>query len=80
MKDKVIIGATYIHFKGFKIKVKDIALNSETLEEMIIYEHDNKLWARPISSFLDKKDISKRPDNITKQKYRFEIYRGDCNE
>ncbi len=80
MKEKIKVGGYYRHFKGSIMKVKGIALNSETLEEMVIYEHDKKLWARPISSFLDKEDISKRKDNVTKQKYRFELYEEMNNE
>lgn len=60
------------HFKGSKMEVIDIAKHSETLEEMVIYKHDNELWVRPISSFLSDEDVSKRTDNVTKQKYRFE--------
>ena len=71
-KEIVEIGSSWKHFKGFEIKVKMIAKHSETLESMIIYEHSGDLWARPISSFLSEEDVSKRIDNVTKQKYRFE--------
>lgn len=71
MNKKIKIGKYYQHFKGSIMKVTGIALNSETLEEMVLYEHNNKLWARPISSFLDTEDVSNRADNVTKQKYRF---------
>ena len=60
------------HFKGNIIEVICIAKNSETLEDMVIYTHNNEYWARPLSMFLDKEDVSKRPDNVTHQKYRFE--------
>ena len=66
------VGSKWQHFKGDIITVKAIAKHSETLEEMIIYEHFNELWARPISSFLSMEDVRNRPDNKTKQKYRFE--------
>ena len=39
---------------------------------MVIYTHNNEYWARPLSMFLDKEDVSKRLDNVTHQKYRFE--------
>jgi len=39
---------------------------------MVVYKHDNKLWVRPISSFLSAEDITTRSDNVTGQKYRFE--------
>lgn len=39
---------------------------------MIIYKHGDSDWARPIISFLSDEDVSKREDNQTGQKYRFE--------
>jgi len=66
------IGQRYKHFKGNVITILNVAKHSETLEDMVIYEHDNTVWARPLSMFLDKEDVSNRPDNITGQKYRFE--------
>lgn len=70
--EKIEIGSLWQHFKGDKMKVILFATNSEDLEEMVIYEHKNKIWARPISIFLSSEDISKRKDNKTGQKYRFE--------
>ena len=42
---------TYRHFKGGMYEVVDIALHSETLEEMIVYKNieTGKLWVRPAS-------------------------------
>jgi len=67
---KVKVNGKYRHFKGFEIEVVAIAYHSETLEELVIYNHDNKTWARPIDLFLSEVDRNKYP-NI-KQKYRFE--------
>ena len=42
----------YRHFKGMEYEVVDIAKNSETLEDMIIYKQlygDGSLWVRPAS-------------------------------
>ena len=73
MRDiKVEKGSKWRHFKGSIIEVINIATNSETLEDMVVYKHDNKLWVRPISSFLSAQDITTRSDNVTGQKYRFE--------
>lgn len=71
-KEKIIIGSKWQHFKGDIMTVREIAKHSETLEEMVIYEHKNELWARPISSFLSDEDITSRADNKTGQKYRFQ--------
>ena len=66
------VGEKYQHFKGSIMEIVAIAKHSETLEELVIYKHDENLWARPVSMFLSKEDISNRPDNITGQKKRFE--------
>lgn len=68
------------HFKGFIIEIICLAKNSETLEDMVVYTHNNEYWVRPLSMFLDKTDVSKRPDNITGQKYRFEKIGGENND
>lgn len=42
----------YRHFKGNIYEFLDIAKNSETLEDMVIYRAANEsgaLWARPLS-------------------------------
>ena len=69
----ICVGQKYRHFKGNVITILNIAKHSETLEELVIYEHDGNVWARPLSMFIDKEDISSRSDNVTKQKYRFEL-------
>ena len=69
----VKIGEKYRHFKGNIIEVIMLAKNSETLENMVIYKHNDNVWVRPESMFLDKEEVSSRSDNVTKQKYRFEL-------
>ena len=59
------------HFKGSIVEVVYIAKNSENLEEMVVYHHDNEYWVRPLTMFLEKIDEN-RLDNSTHQKYRFE--------
>ena len=41
----------YRHFKGGMYEVVDIALHSETLEEMVVYKNldSGKCWVRPAS-------------------------------
>lgn len=67
---KVKEKAIYKHFKGDYIYVEAIAKHSESLEDLVIYMHKGKLWARPASMFLSEVDHEKYPD--VKQKYRFE--------
>lgn len=56
----MITPGIYQHYKNpdHRYRVIGTALHSETLEELIVYEtlYDNpksKLWARPISMFVD---------------------------
>ena len=67
---KVKEGSIYRHFKGDYMYVIGIAKHSESLEDLVIYKHKGKLWARPTSMFLSEVDHEKYPE--VKQKYRFE--------
>ncbi len=71
-KETIEVGSRWQHFKGDVMTIITLAFNTETLEKMVIYEHKHNLWARPISVFLSTEDVSKREDNKTGQKYRFE--------
>ncbi len=68
---KVEVGRKYKHFKGTIYTVIAIAKNSETLEDMVVYKHDDKIWVRPYDMFVSKVDKNKYPD--VKQDYRFEL-------
>ena len=69
-------GAKYKHFKGMIVEILEIAKDSETLEEMVVYRHTDtdEVWVRPLSMFLSKVDKEKYPD--VKQEYRFEKIGG----
>lgn len=64
----------YRHFKGDYYLVEDLANDSETGEEYVIYRKlygDGSLWLRPKGMFLSEVDREKYPDCL--QRYRFEL-------
>lgn len=74
MENQLIIGRVYKHFKGNYYVVENVALDSETKEEMVVYRRlygDGSLWVRPKEMFLSEVDHIKYP-NVT-QKFRFEL-------
>ncbi len=65
------INGLYKHFKGDIVKVLTLATHTENNEVLVIYEHNNQVWARPISMFLSEVDKEKYPEAT--QKYRFQL-------
>lgn len=72
---QIEVGKKYRHFKGFIVDILLVAKDSEDLKEMVVYKHEgtDEIWVRPLSMFLEETDMSKREDNKTGQKYRFEL-------
>ena len=80
MENKVVVGGIYRHYKGKEMLYEVIAeaINSETLEEMVIYKSLYKhgdydigtVWARPKELFISK--VPENALNINNQVYRFE--------
>ena len=74
MNRKIVLHGVYRHFKGDLYIVEDLAFDSETEEEMVVYRSlygENLLWVRPLKMFLSEVDHEKYPE--VKQKYRFEL-------
>ena len=72
LEREVKINGMYKHFKGTLHKVICVAKDSETLEEKVVYTHEdtNEVWVREKCEFLSEVDKVKYPN--AKQKYRFE--------
>ncbi len=75
--NQVKIGKVYRHFKGNYYFVQDVALDSETKERIVVYRpiydrNDSQVWVRREAMFLEEIDKN-RKENITGQKYRFEL-------
>lgn len=71
---EVKLKRVYRHFKGDYYLVEDLANDSETGEEYVIYRKlygDGSLWLRPKGMFLSEVDREKYPDCT--QRYRFEL-------
>ena len=74
-------GDIYRHFKGRKYKILDIAVCTETGEEMVIFETaegTRKVFASFLETFLSPLDVGKYPH--ADQKYRFELCRNQTDE
>lgn len=74
-KSKIIIGGIYKHFKGDYYQVLTVGLNSETLEEMVVYvalyykpEKETRVWIRPLADFMSTKELE---DGTVIDKFEF---------
>lgn len=61
------------HFKGNEYEILYIALDSETMEKMVVYRAlygEKGVWVRPLEMFLSPVDRDKYPN--ADQHWRFE--------
>ncbi len=75
------IHGVYKHFKGNYYLVEDVAFDSETKEEMVVYRRlygDGSLWVRNKEMFLSLVDKEKYPD--VEQEYRFELQKIELQD
>lgn len=69
-------GDIYRHFKGRRYRILDIAVCTETGEEMVVFETEEgarRVFASLLETFLSPLDTGKYPH--AEQKYRFELCR-----
>lgn len=77
-ENPLVIHGVYRHFKGDFYLVEDVAHDSETGEEVVVYRKlygDGSLWARPKAMFLSPVDREKYPE--VEQRWRFELQHID---
>lgn len=70
----IIVGKTYKHFNGQLYKVLFMATDSETNEEVVVYEAlygKHLIWTRPYDLFVSLVDKEKYPEN--EQIYKFDL-------
>lgn len=67
---KALKTGLYEHYKGNQYQVIGVGINSETLEEMVIYKAlygEGLTWLRPVKMFLETVEIN----GESKPRFRF---------
>lgn len=60
-KREIKIGKIYRHFKGKYYLVLYVAIDSDTLKKMVVYQAlygEKDIWVRPLNMFLSWKEIN----------------------
>ena len=71
---EIVINGVYRHFKGNYYIVKNLALDTETEQEVVVYKAlygDEQMFVRNKDMFLSEVDHDKYPN--ASQKYRFQL-------
>lgn len=58
---EIRIGKKYRHFKGNEYRVLHLAKDSETLEDLVVYQAvygEKVVWVRPLEMFLGQKEVN----------------------
>lgn len=56
---KALKPGTYRHFKGDEYELLNVARDSETTEEVVVYQslkHPDRVWVRPLKMFIEEVD------------------------
>ena len=74
-KRKIVVGGVYQHFRGDYYKVLSLALDSETLTQLVVYvalyykpEKEDRIWVRPLEDFMGVKELD---DGKVVNRYEF---------
>lgn len=67
----------YQHYKGKQYRVLGVAKQSETLEDLVIYEalyenETSKLWARPLSVFVEEVEVDGKKSRVSSFCHKFD--------
>ncbi|MBS4032210.1 MAG: DUF1653 domain-containing protein [Clostridiales bacterium] len=78
MKERTLkVGSKYKHYKGNEYIILHLAKNSETLEDLVVYQAlygEKRVWVRPLSMFLEQIELNGKIVN------RFSIVNDDMGK
>lgn len=61
LKNNIMEGKRYRHFKGNEYLVLHIAKHSETMEDLVVYQAlygERGIWVRPLAMFAEKVEVN----------------------
>jgi len=61
VKNQLVIGGKYRHYKDKEYRVLHLATHSETGEQLVIYQAlygEMGIWARPLDMFLETVEVN----------------------